>query len=134
MKFKRDDASLLLYDDEDHNRTGTYAYTSSTAETTIFSANTSCILTPEITNGPYYVLGEAIRQDVKEDLYSDGVDVYLEVQYLDIETCEPVEGLYIDIWNANATGVYSGISESGNYAADGWDSTCKFSSIYSTLF
>lgn len=56
-------------------------------------------------------------------MYSDGVDLHLEVQYLDITTCEPVDGLYIDIWNANATGVYSGISESGNYAADGWDST-----------
>lgn len=122
-KFKRDDASLLTYDDENHNMTGVYDYTSSTDESTIFSANTSCILSPEVTDGPYYVLGEAIRKNVKEDLYSDGVDLYLEVQYLDVETCEPVEGLYVDIWNANATGVYSGISVSGNYAEDGWNST-----------
>lgn len=85
--------------------TGTHEFTSSTDESTIFSANTSCILTPEVTDGPYYVLGEAIRKNVKEDLYSDGIDLYLEVQYLDVETCEPVAGLYIDIWNANATGV-----------------------------
>lgn len=50
-----------------------------------------------------------IRKNVKEDKYSDGVDLYLEVQYIDIETCEPVPGVYVDIWNANATGVYSGI-------------------------
>ena len=29
----------------------------------------------------------------------------------------------VDIWNANATGTYSGISTSGNYAADGLNST-----------
>lgn len=46
---------------------------------------------------------------MKEDKYSDGVDLYLEVQYIDIETCEPVPDVYVDIWNANATGVYSGI-------------------------
>ena len=29
----------------------------------------------------------------------------------------------VDIWHANATGTYSGISESGNYAVDGWNIT-----------
>ncbi|KAK5113588.1 hypothetical protein LTR85_010817 [Meristemomyces frigidus] len=77
-------------------------------ESLIFGANTSCIVTPEVTDGPYYVTGEAIRKNVKEAQYSDGVDLYIEAQYIDIEDCQPVP---------NATGVYSGISESGNYAA-----------------
>lgn len=81
------------------------------------------MVTPEVTDGPYYVTGEIIRQNVKEPIYCDGVDLHLEVQYIDIETCQPVEGIYVDIWNANATGVYSGISTSGNYAADGYNST-----------
>lgn len=100
-----------------------------------------------MTDGPYYVWGEVVRGNVKEELYSDGVDVHLEVQYIDINTCRPVPGALVDIWQANATGVYrcvscsalpniaecinchngtngnSGISESGNYAAGGWDST-----------
>ena len=121
--------------------TGSLNYSPATPESVIFSANTSCILTPTVTDGPYYVWGEVIRQNVKEELYSDGVDLYLEVQYIDINTCRPVPGALVDIWQANATGVYryvdenwffdfrtwlifhSGISESGNYAADGWDST-----------
>jgi hypothetical protein len=45
------------------------------------------------------------------------------VQYIDINTCRPVPGALVDIWQANATGVYSGISTSGNYAADGLNST-----------
>jgi protocatechuate 3,4-dioxygenase beta subunit len=105
-KFRRDLATLEAYELVNHNETCAVDYTTETAETTIFSANTSCILTPEVTDGPYYVTGESIRSNVKEDLYSDGVDLYLEVQYLDITTCEPVEGIYVDIWNANATGVY----------------------------
>lgn len=50
--------------------------------------------------------GEIIRKNVKEAKYSEGVDLYLEAQYIDVTTCLPVEGVYVDIWNANATGVY----------------------------
>lgn len=85
--------------------TGSVDYTANTPESTIFSANTSCILAPEVTDGPYYVLGELVRKNVKED--QAGVDLYLEVQYIDVETCEPVEGLYVDVWNCNSTGTYS---------------------------
>jgi hypothetical protein len=45
------------------------------------------------------------------------------VQYLDINTCLGVPSLYVDIWNCNATGVYSGINVTGNVADGGWDST-----------
>lgn len=90
--------------------TGELDYSLNTDPATIFSAKTSCILAPVETAGPYYVLGELIRSDVTEG--QAGVDLYLDVQYIDINTCEPVSGLYIDIWNCNATGVYSGV-ESG---------------------
>ena len=103
--------------------TGVDHYSDDTPADILFGANTSCVLTPEVTDGPYYVTGEVIRQNVKESLYSDGVDVHLEIQYIDIETCEPVPDVAVDIWNANATGVYSGISTSGNYASGGYNST-----------
>lgn len=94
-----------------------------TATSDVFGANTSCILAPEVTDGPYYVVGEYMRSNVKESQYSDGVDLFLEVQYVDTNTCEGIPDMAIDIWNANATGTYSGISTSGNYAADGYNST-----------
>lgn len=124
-KYRRDLAALERWEVVDHNHTlamndGSEVLNS---ENEVFGAYTSCILTPTITDGPYYVWGEVVRQNVKEELYSDGVDVHLEVQYIDINTCRPVPGALVDIWNANATGVYSGVSVSGNYAADGWDST-----------
>ncbi|KAK5131034.1 hypothetical protein LTR08_001384 [Meristemomyces frigidus] len=122
-KFRRDLATLEEFEAIKHNVTNIDYYDSNTPEAIVFGGNTSCILTPEVTAGPYYVTGESIRKNVKEALYSDGVDLYLEAQYIDIKTCRPVPGAYIDIWHANATGIYSGISVVGNYAADGYNST-----------
>lgn len=76
----------------------------------LFSTNTSCILTPEVTIGPYYVLSELVRQNITEG--QPGVPVHLEMQFIDINTCEPVPSLFIDIWAANSTGRYSGIDTS----------------------
>lgn len=84
--------------------TGVYDYTSATPESTVFAANTSCILSPENTDGPYYVTGEFIRKNVTEG--EPGIPLYLEVQYIDITTCEPVPEVYVDIWNCNSTGYY----------------------------
>lgn len=123
QKFKRDLATLERFDALDHNRTDEYHYDMHTPEHIIFGANTSCVLSPEVTDGPYYVTGEQIRSNVKEELYCDGVDLFLEVQYIDINTCLPVPNVWIDIWNANSTGTYSGISTSGNYASGGYNST-----------
>lgn len=33
---------------------------------------------------------------------------------VDINTCEPVSGVYVEMWHANSTGVYSGIVAQGN--------------------
>ncbi|KOC14517.1 putative GPI anchored dioxygenase [Aspergillus flavus AF70] len=122
-KWRRDSDDLAKWEAVNHNMTGLVDFTSETPESSVFGGNTSAILSPTITDGPYYVWGEVQRSNVKEDEYCDGVDVYLEVQYIDVNTCQPIPGAFVDIWNANATGVYSGISTSGNYAADGWDST-----------
>ncbi|CCX09620.1 aromatic compound dioxygenase [Pyronema domesticum] len=82
----------------------------------LFTGNTSCILSPEVTQGPYFVTGEKVRHDVREN--QQGVDLYLDMQFIDINTCEPVNDIYVDIWHANATGVYSGVVASGNGNAE----------------
>ena len=89
-------------------------YTESTDASTLFASykNASCILTPEVTYGPYFVTGEYFRTDVVED--QEGVPVHIEYQYIDISTCDVATGLYLETWQANATGVYSGIVASGN--------------------
>ncbi|XDG09115.1 hypothetical protein ABKA04_008730 [Annulohypoxylon sp. FPYF3050] len=122
-KDKRTLEDLQAWEAVNHNMTGTYSYDMFTSIEEVFSGNTSCILAPEITDGPYYVVGEKMRSNVKEALYCDGVDLFLEIQYIDVNTCEPIPAVAVDIWNCNATGTYSGISTTGNYATGGYNST-----------
>lgn len=81
-------------------------------ETSLFTDNSTCILQPEVTQGPYYVDGELIRGDITDG--QEGVPLYLDIQLVDTSTCEPVPAVYMDLWHCNATGVYSGVSASGN--------------------
>ncbi|KAI1339860.1 Intradiol ring-cleavage dioxygenase [Xylariaceae sp. FL0016] len=74
----------------------------------LFSGNGSCALVPETTQGPYYVAGEYMRSNITEDQV--GVPLYIDVQIIDTNTCEPLEGVALDFWQCNATGWYSGIS------------------------
>jgi protocatechuate 3,4-dioxygenase beta subunit len=62
----------------------------------IFESNSSCVLSPETTEGPYFVSGEYIRTDLRET--QAGVDLILDLQVLDITTCDPVENVWIDFW------------------------------------
>lgn len=43
------------------------------------------------------VVGEYIRKDLREE--QKGVDLHLDVQVLDIETCEPIKDGFIEIWS-----------------------------------
>lgn len=94
-----------------HDRTGTVDFTTDTPHSDIFTANSTCILTPDNIIGPYYVLGERIRSNLVEDL--KGVPLHLELQFVDVQTCRPQPSLFIDIWQCNAAGVYSGVSAAG---------------------
>ncbi|KAG2835563.1 hypothetical protein PC129_g3321 [Phytophthora cactorum] len=78
----------------------------------LFGSDVKCVLEPEVTEGPYYVSGEFIRQDVTEG--QQGIRLYAEMQFVDVNTCEPVDDLYVDFWHCNATGVYSGVVANGN--------------------
>ncbi|KAH8671795.1 Intradiol ring-cleavage dioxygenase [Tricladium varicosporioides] len=100
-----------------HNATR-QGITMDSSEADIFSftstLSNSCILVPEVTQGPYYVSGEYIRTDGDVRETELGVDLYIDVQIIDIATCEPVVDAYVDWWHANATGVYSGVNAQGN--------------------
>lgn len=79
---------------------------------TLFSGNNSCVLTPEVTQGPYWVQGELVREDITEG--GDGIPLTLDIQIIDVNTCEPVPEAFLEIWHCNSTGVYSGVVASGN--------------------
>lgn len=49
-----------------------------------------------------------IRKDIRES--EPGIDLFLDVQITNVNTCEPLKGVYVDFWMANSTGVYSDIA------------------------
>ena len=66
----------------------------------------SCILTPEMTEGPYYIAGEKVRRNITEG--RPGVRLELRLSVVDATTCRPISGALVDIWHADAAGEYSG--------------------------
>lgn len=109
-KHRRDEEDIVAWEAINHNKTGISNNDMFSPLETIFGANSSCILSPEVTAGPYYILGEYLRSNVIENEHCDGVPLFLEVQYVDVSTCGGVPNLATDVWNCNATGVYSGVS------------------------
>ncbi|RYN22843.1 hypothetical protein AA0113_g8902 [Alternaria arborescens] len=103
------DLDTVLATDHKSNMTGV---TANTDPATLFAGNNSCILTPEVTQGPYWVEGELVREDVTEN--QEGIPMTLDIQIIDVNTCEPVPQAYLEMWHCNATGVYSGVVAQGN--------------------
>jgi protocatechuate 3,4-dioxygenase beta subunit len=67
----------------------------------------SCVLTPELTEGPYYIAGEKVRRDIREG--HPGTVLTLHLTVLNAATCKPIKGAAVDIWHADAAGNYSGL-------------------------
>lgn len=56
--------------------------------------------------------GEYVRTDIVED--QEGLYMLLDYQVIDVDTCDPVPDVYLEMWHCNATGVYSGVVAGGN--------------------
>jgi protocatechuate 3,4-dioxygenase beta subunit len=69
--------------------------------------NSTCVLAPETTEGPYYhTEGHPVRSNMAE--WQLGLLFLMNVGVIDVETCEPVPNVLVDLWHANATGFYAG--------------------------
>ena len=68
---------------------------------------TACTLTPEQTEGPYYVDLERIRRNVKEG--RGGLRLRLRVAVVDTGRCQRLPKAAVDIWHCDALGGYSGV-------------------------
>jgi len=108
---RRDAASLRKWAAVKHDKTGSIDLNKDSSNAEIFGSNTSCVLTPDNANGPYFVWQEHIRTNLVEQVV--GVPMHLELQFIDVNTCKPATQLLIDTWSCNAMGVYSGVSAAG---------------------
>jgi protocatechuate 3,4-dioxygenase beta subunit len=108
-----------------------------------------CVLTPEQTEGPYFVDVRLNRSDIRADVRSGpgagvvaaGVPLALALRVLDTGAgCRPVAGALVDIWHCDAAGVYSDAVDPGfdsrghtflrGYQVSGSDGVLRFLTIY----
>jgi protocatechuate 3,4-dioxygenase beta subunit len=70
------------------------------------SDTVTCVLTPEQTEGPYYIANEKVRSNITEG--RPGTPLTLRLAVVDASTCKPIKGAAVDIWHCDAAGTYSG--------------------------
>jgi protocatechuate 3,4-dioxygenase beta subunit len=109
-------------------------------------SSSSCVVRPELTEGPYYVDEELERSDIRSDP-SDGVvrpgallALTFNVSSAASSACSPLAGAIVDVWHCDALGVYSDVSEAGfntsgqkflrGYQVTGSDGVARFTTIY----
>jgi protocatechuate 3,4-dioxygenase beta subunit len=90
----------------DGGETARQASRTTTAST---SNSAMCVLTPEQTEGPYYIADSLVRRDVTEDRVGVPLELRLDVQ--DATNCEPIRDATVEIWHCDALGAYSGFSD-----------------------
>ena len=95
-------------------------------------AATSCArLTPELTEGPYWVNTMLHRSNVRANSdgtsHQSGVALNLYINVVDSSRdCKPLNGVAVDIWHANAHGIYS---DESSQTSGGGDTTSAENTI-----
>jgi protocatechuate 3,4-dioxygenase beta subunit len=82
------------------------------------AATAACVLTPQKTEGPYFVEEGLDRSDIRTDPTDGstqaGVPLALTLVIVDgADGCTPIGGATVDVWHANALGTYSDIASEG---------------------
>lgn len=89
----------------------------SNAQSTAQNTSPNCIVSPEQTEGPYFVDEKLNRSDIRLDP-SDGkvkagvpLQLTLQVSSVSNTSCTPIAGAVVDIWHCDALGVYSDVTD-----------------------
>jgi len=88
---------------------GIEAWKASDGPAGVASGAVRCVLTPEQTEGPYYIANEKVRRNITEG--RRGMPVLLRATVVDASTCKPIKGAAVDIWHCDADGIYSGFGQ-----------------------
>ena len=106
----------------------------------------SCIVSPQQTEGPYFVEEALNRSDIRSDpsngAVKEGVPLRLVLRVSQVSTgaCKPLQGAAVDIWHCDAEGVYSDVRDRGfttvgqkflrGSQTTNLDGTVEFTTIY----
>jgi len=69
----------------------------------------SCVLTPEAGEGPFYLDPKLLRSDITSG--QPGAPLDLSMQVVRAGDCATLAGARVDIWHADALGLYSGYAK-----------------------
>lgn len=86
---------------------GDSAAPTTTATTSTRATTVDCILSPEQTEGPYYIDLDRVRSDITEG--RPGTPLELTVNVVDGDSCDAISDAAVDVWHCDASGVYSGV-------------------------
>jgi protocatechuate 3,4-dioxygenase beta subunit len=81
--------------------------------TSLVSALPTCVVVPEMTEGPYFVDERLNRSDIRGDTtdgaVKEGAPLQLTIRVSQVtgNGCAPFAGAWVDIWHCDALGVYS---------------------------
>ena len=91
---------------------------------TTSEGTTACVAQTELTEGPYYVDENLRRSDIRADSdtgnQQNGIklDLSFNVFNLANDSCSPLDDALVDVWHANADGVYSDVEAQGTSGKD----------------
>lgn len=71
-----------------------------------------CVLTPTAIEGPFYRDLNLVRQNITDG--KPGVPLTMKFTVVDATTCQPIPNAIVDIWHADAGGLYSAFVEQGD--------------------
>jgi protocatechuate 3,4-dioxygenase beta subunit len=71
-------------------------------------AGVGCVLTPQQTEGPYYIDTDLVRGDITEG--KPGLPLQLTLAVQRASTCQPIADATVEIWHCDALGEYSGFA------------------------
>ena len=87
-----------------------------TSSSSVASTNAQCVVTPALTEGPYFVDEMLNRSDIRTDPATGAarpgvpLDLTLVLSQVGASGCGALAGALVDMWHCDALGVYSDIS------------------------
>jgi protocatechuate 3,4-dioxygenase beta subunit len=87
------------------------------AATSMTPEQLACVLTPELTEGPFFVDDRLNRSDIRSDPATgesvEGIELTLILRAFTVEggSCAPLSGATIDVWHCDVEGRYSGVAQ-----------------------
>jgi len=94
------------------------------AATSTDLSSLACILSPDMTEGPFFIEEKMNRGDLvmgeteKSIVMATPLALTIGVYKVDGMTCTPLPGLQVDIWHADALGIYSDVASGFVQATD----------------